>query len=53
MQMEAIRNDPAPKPIGTSGNHEEPEETEDNEYQSDDSDDLGTEVFHMCLLTRY
>merc|ERR1712100_980987 len=42
-RMMAIRNDDAPKPIGTSGNTEEATEPEDDEYQSDDSDDMDGE----------
>ena len=44
LQMMAIRNDDAPKPIGTSGNTEEATEPEDDEYQSDDSDDMDGEA---------
>ena len=35
-----IRNEAAPKPIGTSGNNEEATEPEDDEYQSDESDEM-------------
>ena len=38
-QMADIRNAPAPKPVGTSGNGEDATEPEDDEYQSDSDDD--------------
>jgi len=38
--MLEVRNEPAPKPIGTSGNSEEATEPEDDEYQSEESDEM-------------
>jgi len=49
--MAAIRNDSAPKPIGTSGNAEDlATEPEDDEYQSESDDDMDGEVQHAAVF---